>query len=59
MKNKFFLWLSLLITLSIGSYSCRNEDFAKDEANPQRNNADFLSTNQISILKQVLIMLVF
>lgn len=41
MKNKFFLWLSLLITLSIISYSCRNEDLAKDEANPQRNNADF------------------
>lgn len=41
MKNKIFLWLSLLITLSVILYSCRNEDLAKDEANPQRNNADF------------------
>jgi hypothetical protein len=41
MKNKFFLWLSLLITLSIVLYSCRNEDFAKAETDPQRNNANF------------------
>jgi hypothetical protein len=41
MKNKFFLWLSLLITLSVVLHSCRNEDFAKSETNPQRNNADF------------------
>lgn len=41
MKNKFFLWLSLLITLSVILHSCRNEDLAKAEANPQRNNSDF------------------
>lgn len=41
MKNKFFLWLSLLITLSIVLYSCRNEELAKDEATTHRNNADF------------------
>ncbi|MBT2622442.1 hypothetical protein [Chryseobacterium sp. ISL-6] len=41
MKNKFFLWLSLLITLSVGLQSCRNEDLVKAETNPKRNNSDF------------------
>ncbi|EJL75097.1 hypothetical protein [Chryseobacterium populi] len=41
MKNRFFLWLSLLITLSIVLYSCRNEEMTKDETTPHRNNADF------------------
>lgn len=61
MKNKFFLWLSLLITLSLVLHSCRNEDLAKAETNPQRNNTDFFkhksnlyyktSTDYINILE--------
>ncbi|WP_449401329.1 hypothetical protein [Chryseobacterium wanjuense] len=41
MRKKLFLRLSLLIVFMTLLWSCRNEDFAKGEPEPQRNNADF------------------
>ena len=50
MRNKFILWLSLLIAFLSILYSCRNEYFAgKDTNNPCRNNADFFIHKKTSV----------
>jgi hypothetical protein len=41
MRRKIILRLSLLIAFMTVLWSCHNEDFAKGETEPQRNNANF------------------
>lgn len=41
MRKKIILRLLLLTAFMALLWSCRNEDFAKGETEPQRNNADF------------------
>ncbi|GAA5094956.1 hypothetical protein GCM10023210_27130 [Chryseobacterium ginsengisoli] len=41
MRKKIVLRLSVLIVFLILLWSCHNEDFAKGETEPQRNNANF------------------
>ena len=41
MTKKLISWLSILTVFLTLLWSCHNEDFAKGEAEPQRNNANF------------------
>ncbi|WP_345203660.1 hypothetical protein [Chryseobacterium ginsengisoli] len=41
MTKKMISWLSILTVLLTLLWSCHNEDFAKGEAEPQRNNTNF------------------
>lgn len=41
MRKKMILRLSVLAVFLALLWSCRGEDFAKAETNPQRNNSDF------------------
>ncbi|WP_345204696.1 hypothetical protein, partial [Chryseobacterium ginsengisoli] len=46
MKRKMISWLSILTVFLTLLGSCHNEDFAKGEAEPQRNNANFFKHTQ-------------
>jgi hypothetical protein len=46
MRKKIILRLSVLIVFLTVLWSCHNEDFAKGEAEPQRNNANFFKHTQ-------------
>ncbi len=46
MTKKMISWLSILTVFLTLLGSCHNEDFAKGEAEPQRNNANFFKHTQ-------------
>lgn len=50
MRKKIILRLSVLIVFLTVLWSCHNEDFAKGEAEPQRNNANFFKHTQKGVI---------
>lgn len=51
MRKKIILRLSILTAFMVLLWSCRNEDFAKSETNPQRNNSEFFKHKSTAYAK--------